>query len=139
MSRQLQSLPAATHSAPRAFAVSLLTWAIPGAGYFLVGKSLRGLIMCILVACMFVVGLLLGGHLFGPHNVSDAGLLAYVYGFCDLGLGLTYFLCLLSNTGIADQAQRATAEYGNIFLIIAGLINYLAVLDCFDIAMGRKS
>jgi hypothetical protein len=91
-----------------------------------------------LVALMFVLGVFLGGHLFGPHNVSDAGLLAYVYGFCDLGMGLAYFVCLWSNTLVADQAQRATAEYGNIFLIIAGLINYLAALDSFDIATGRK-
>jgi hypothetical protein len=134
LSRELQAAPAA----PRAFAVGLLTWAVPGAGYFLVGKGVRGIIMGALVALMFVVGLLLGGHLFGPHNVPDAGLLAYVYGFCDFGMGLTYFICLWSNTGVVDQAQRATAEYGNIFLIIAGLINYLAALDSFDIAMGRK-
>jgi hypothetical protein len=99
---------------------------------------MRGIIMGALVALMFVAGLFLGGHLFGPQNVSDAGLLAYVYGFCDFGMGLTYFVCLWSNTGMADQAQRATAEYGNIFLIIAGLINYLSALDSFDIAMGRK-
>jgi hypothetical protein len=134
LSRELQTLPAA----PRAYAVSLLTWAIPGSGYFLVGRSARGLIMGALVALLFIVGLLLGGHLFGPHNVSDAGLLAYVYGFCDLGMGLAYFACLWSNVGVADQARRATAEYGNIFLIIAGLINYLGALDSFDIAVGRK-
>jgi hypothetical protein len=134
LSRELQTAP----NASRAFAAGLLSWAVPGAGYFLVGRGMRGLIMCALVAFMFVLGLLLGGHLFGPHNVSDAGLLAYVYGFCDLGMGLTYFVCVWSNTGVADQAQRATAEYGNIFLIIAGLINYLAALDSFDIAAGRK-
>jgi hypothetical protein len=132
--REFRAAPKAT----RAFAAGLLTWAVPGAGYFLVGKSMRGLIICMLVAFMFVVGLLMGGHLFGPHNVSDAGLLAYVYGFCDLGTGLAYFACLWSKIGVTDQAQRATAEYGNIFLIIAGLINYLAALDSFDIAVGRK-
>ncbi|HEX8161407.1 MAG TPA: DUF6677 family protein [Pyrinomonadaceae bacterium] len=134
LSRELQATPAA----PRAFAAGLLTWAVPGAGYFLVGRGVRGIIMCALVAVMFVAGILLGGHLFGPHNVADAGLLAYVYGFCDFGMGLTYFACLLSNTATTDQAQRATAEYGNIFLIVAGLINYLAALDSFDIATGRK-
>jgi hypothetical protein len=94
--------------------------------------------MCGIVFFIFVLGLLLGGHLFGPHNVADAGLLAYVYGFCELGTGLTYFICLWSKVGVVDQAQMATAEYGNIFLIIAGLTNYLAALDSFDIAVGRK-
>ncbi len=86
-----------------------------GRGIFLVGKSVRGLIMGALIAFMFAVGLLLGGHLFGSHNAPDAGLLAYVYGFCDLGMGLSYLVCMWSNTGVADQAQRATAEYGNVF------------------------
>jgi hypothetical protein len=31
-----------------------------------------------------------------------------------------------------------TWEYGNCFLIVAGLLNALVVLDAFDIAMGRK-
>jgi hypothetical protein len=139
LSRELQSRE--FHASPnvaRAFAAGLLTWAIPGAGYLFVGRKMRGLIMCATVVVMFVLGLLLGGHLFGPHNVSDAGLLAYVYGFCDLGTGLAYFICLWTKSGVADQAQRATAEYGNIFLIIAGLTNYLAALDTFDIAVGRK-
>ena len=32
----------------------------------------------------------------------------------------------------------ATWEYGNTFMIVAGLLNSLIVLDAFDIAMGRK-
>ena len=31
-----------------------------------------------------------------------------------------------------------TYEYGNCFLIVAGLLNTLVVLDAFDIAVGRK-
>ena len=31
-----------------------------------------------------------------------------------------------------------TYEYGNTFLMTAGLLNALVILDAFDIAMGRK-
>ena len=31
-----------------------------------------------------------------------------------------------------------TYEYGNAFLIVAGLMNMLVVLDAFDVAQGRK-
>ena len=31
-----------------------------------------------------------------------------------------------------------TYEYGNTFVIVAGLLNMLVVLDVFDIAKGRK-
>lgn len=121
-----------------AWLAALLAWAIPGAGHVYAGRAQRGLIICGVVLTMFVAGLLLGGHLFGLHNVSDVGLLAYVYGFCNFGIGFVYFLCLWANLGVADQAQRATAEYGNIFLMIAGLLNFLAALDAYDIRVGRK-
>jgi hypothetical protein len=123
----------------RAWLAGALTWAVPGAGHFLLGKPLRGLTLGGVVLFMFLLGLLLGGHLYGPHSSSDIGLLAYVYGFCNLGLGLAYAACLWAGVGLADQAVRATAEYGNIFLIIAGLLNYLSMLDAFDIAAGRKA
>jgi hypothetical protein len=32
----------------------------------------------------------------------------------------------------------ATYEYGNTFLIVAGLLNLLVVLDAFDRARGRR-
>lgn len=125
-------------SLPRAFVAGLLTWAVPGAGYFWAGHVWRGIIVGGVVIALFVFGLLLGGHLFGLRHVADMGLLAYVYGFCDLGAGLGYLLCMWASVGVIDQAQKATAEYGNIFLMIAGLLNFLAALDSFDIAVGRK-
>lgn len=121
-----------------AFAAGLLTWAVPGVGYFLTGRVIRGLIIAAVVVGTFLLGLRLGGHLFGLRHVQDMGLLAYVYGFCDLGTGLGYFLCAWANVGFVDQAQRATSEYGNYFLMIAGLLNFLAALDTYDIAVGRK-
>jgi hypothetical protein len=52
--------------------------------------------------------------------------------------GLLYIFCWLTDTGFADHAQMMTYEYGNTFLLVAGLLNYLATLDAFDIAAGRK-
>jgi hypothetical protein len=127
------------HSTGRAWLAGVLTWLIPGAGHFLVGKMGRGLLLGGVDLFMFLLGLLLGGHLYGPHSSTDIGLLAYVYGFCNLGLGLVYAVCLWAGIGLTDQAARATAEYGNVFLIVAGLLNYLSALDAFDIAAGRKA
>jgi hypothetical protein len=121
-----------------AFTAGVLTWIIPGSGYLLAARPLRGLVAVGAVAAMFAVGLLFGGHLFGLQNVPDVGLLAYVYGFCDLGTGLFYFLCQWLGVGVTEQAQRATAEYGNIFLMVAGLLNFLTALDTFDIMVRRK-
>ena len=38
----------------------------------------------------------------------------------------------------AGEVTATTYEYGNTFLIVAGLLNFLVILDAFDIAMGRK-
>ncbi|HEX8459668.1 MAG TPA: DUF6677 family protein [Pyrinomonadaceae bacterium] len=115
-----------------------LAWAIPGAGHFYQGHVARGLLLGGAVLSMYIVGWLLGGHLYGLHNVSETGFLAYVFGFCDLGTGLLYLSSLLANIAVTDHAQLATSEYGDRFLMVAGLLNYLSMLDAFDIAVGRK-
>lgn len=115
-----------------------LAWAIPGAGHFYQGHTGRGLLLGGSVLAMYFVGWLLGGHLYGLHNVAETGFLAYVFGFCDLGTGLLYLGSLLADVAVADQAKLATAEYGDRFLMVAGLLNYLSMLDAFDIAVGRK-
>ena len=45
---------------------------------------------------------------------------------------------LLSVEPSKDVAARATFEYGGRFLEVAGLLNYLAVMDALDINFGRK-
>lgn len=127
-----------TNSAGQAWLLGLLSWAVPGLGHLLSGRTARGLIIGGVVILMFVSGLWLGGHLHGPHNTPEIGMLAYVYGFCNLGMGLIYLVCLYAGVGLADQAALPTAEYGNVFLIVAGLLNYLSMLDAHDIAAGRK-
>jgi hypothetical protein len=42
-----------------------------------------------------------------------------------------------STTGV-PPAALPTFEYGGRFLEVAGLLNYLAVIDAVDIALGRK-
>ena len=117
----------------------LLAWLLPGSGHIMLGRIGRGILLGGVIYLLYGIGLLLGGHLYGLHNVEDIGLLAYVFGLCDVGTGLLYFISLWANIGLVDQASRATAEYGNIFIMVAGLLNYLLALDVFDLAVGRKA
>ena len=86
----------------------------------------------------------MGGHLF-KYSGSEPGLsqlLQIPPMIGDLGTGLLYIVCWLMDYGFAHEAQQAalpTFEYGWTFLLVAGLLNYLAMLDAFDIAAGRKS
>jgi hypothetical protein len=124
----------------RAWLLAVGAWAVPGLGHFLQGKLVRGLLLGGAVYIMFFVGLAMGGHLFriGPNDQGFSALLQLLPMSANFGAGLLYIGCWLTNNGFAEQAQRVTYEYGNTFLLCAGLLNYLAMLDAFDIAAGRK-
>ena len=50
---------------------------------------------------------------------------------------MPYFIA--SNLGYgAGQVRAVTYEYGNAFIVVAGLLNLLVVIDTYDIAVGRK-
>src|SRR3712207_1819793 len=120
-----------------AWLAALLGWAVPGAGHLLQGRVRRALLLGGSVWAMFLIGVSLGGHLYG-FGESSVGLLAYVFGFCDLGSGLLYLTSRMLGVAVAEQSQLPTSEYGNVFLMVAGLLNYLLSLDAFDIGVGRK-
>jgi hypothetical protein len=52
-------------------------------------------------------------------------------------VGLLYVLAAGLGAG-SGRVVAWTYEYGNTFLVVAGLLNMLVVLDAFDIATGRK-
>ena len=57
--------------------------------------------------------------------------------FADLGIGVPYFIARALGSGVG-RVIAVTYEYGNVFTIVAGLLNMLVVLDAFDVAQGRK-
>jgi hypothetical protein len=134
-----------TETAPtKAWAIAAAAWLVPGFGHLLLGRWVRALLLAAVVFACFFGGLWMGGHLFivtGNEQGSSA-LLQIPPMIANLGSGLLYILCWFMGVGFADDpahAALATFEYGNTFLLIAGLLNYLAMLDAFDIAAGRKS
>jgi hypothetical protein len=116
---------------------TILAFLVPGLGHIVSGRLLRGLLMGATVWGMFLLGIILGGHLYGLFD-SGEGLLSKVFAFCNLGTGLLYVGSRLTGVGVEEQAFLATSEYGNVFLMVAGLLNYLLALDAFDIGSGRK-
>lgn len=121
-----------------AWLMGLAAWAVPGLGHVLQKRFIRGLLLGGAVWVMFFTGLYLGGHLFAVTDRGFAALVQLLPMSANVGFGLLYVFCWLTNTGFTEQAQRLTYEYGNTFLLVGGLLNYLAALDAFDIAAGRK-
>jgi hypothetical protein len=83
---------------------------------------------------MFAVGLAIHGRLF-PFDLSEP--LVALAAIADLGIGVTYFIASAFGFGVGD-VRAVTYEYGNSFLIVAGLLNLLVVIDAYDVALGRK-
>jgi hypothetical protein len=117
-----------------AFLICAAAWAVPGLGHLWLGRRQKGIVFLVAVPLMFVFGLWLEGRLF-PFQISEP-LVALAF-IADLGIGLPYFIAKSIGAG-AGRVVAITYEYGNAFVIVAGLLNMLVVLDAFDISKGRK-
>jgi hypothetical protein len=112
----------------------LASWAIPGIGHLWLGRRAKGLVFLITLPLMFAFGLALQGRIFS-FDASD--LLTALEAGAQLGIGVLYFLAAPLGFGKGD-IRAATYEYGISFLIVAGLLNLLVVIDAYDVALGRK-
>jgi hypothetical protein len=114
--------------------IAIAAWIVPGAGHLWQSRTQKGLVFLIAIPLMFAVGLWLEGRLF-PFEISQP--LVALAAFAGLGNGLPYFVAAMLGLG-KGVVTAATYEYGNTFIIVAGLLNTLIVLDAYDIALGRK-
>jgi hypothetical protein len=112
----------------------LASWAVPGAGHLWLGRRTKGLIFLTALPLMFAIGLAIHGRLF-PFDLSDP--LVCLEAIADLAIGVPYFIAAALGYGLGD-VRAVTYEYGNAFLVVAGLLNLLVVIDAYDVAMGRK-
>lgn len=109
-------------------------WLVPGAGHLRLGRRQKGIVFLVVLPLMFALGLAFEGRIF-PFQLSEP--LVALAAFADIGIGALYFLAWALGWG-AGTSVATTYEYGNTFLIVAGLLNLLVVLDAYDTAVGRK-
>jgi hypothetical protein len=112
----------------------LAAWVIPGAGHLWQGRRTKGLIFLVALPLMFAIGLAIQGRLF-PFDLSEP--LVGLAAIADIGIGIPYFIANALGLG-AGQVRAVTYEYGNAFIMTAGLLNFLVMIDAYDIALGRK-
>ncbi len=114
--------------------ISIAAWLVPGAGHLWQGRTQKGVVFLVAIPLMFATGLWLDGRLF-PFEISQP--LVVLAALASLGNGVPYFVATVLGLG-AGVVTAASYEYGNTFVIVAGLLNMLVVLDAYDIALGRK-
>jgi hypothetical protein len=106
----------------------------PGLGHLYLGRRHRALLFAVVVLCAAALGVALHGNLWTPIPGRP---LTWLATFGSMGMGLPYFILLFAMSYAGDITAPGF-EYGTAFLLGAGLMNLLLVLDTWDIATGRK-
>jgi hypothetical protein len=124
----------------KAWPVAVLAgWIVPGAGHFLLRRPGRGALIFVSVIVMFLVGLMMRGPLFEPMGGDLLTTIIYYGGFLShITTGAPYFLAVALGYSQPDVAGHVH-DYGSKFLVAAGLLNILAMVDVYEVAKGRKS
>jgi len=116
----------------------VLGWLIPGGGHFLLKKNGRGALLLVSVLITFLLGLMMRGAMFQPQTGDILTTIIYCGGFLgDLASGLLYLLATWLGYSQPDMAGHVH-DYGTKFLVAAGLMNVLAMVDAYEISIGKK-
>ena len=116
-----------------------LGWLIPGGGHFYLKKWNRGALLLFAIAGMFIFGLLMHGRMFEPADGDTFTMLLNYGGLVgNVASGLLYFVTTWLGYS-QPEMPGDVADYGTKFLVCAGLLNILAILDAYEIAVGKKS
>jgi len=119
-------------------AISILApavgWLIPGAGHMIQKRWIRGGLLFVSIVTLFLLGLAMQGRIYKANGGDILDMLGFVG---DLGSGALYIITLAMDWG-QGAISFATADYGTKFMIVAGLLNFIAVADAYHIAIGKK-
>ncbi|HXB21258.1 MAG TPA: DUF6677 family protein [Candidatus Solibacter sp.] len=133
-SQTTQPAAAATTRTSMAIVAPALGWLIPGAGHIIQGRWIRGLLLMISIGALFALGIAMDGKVYKANTGDLLDILGFVG---DIGAGGLYILSQLLDWGRSAIAF-AVADYGTKFIVVSGLLNIMAAVDAYQIAIGRK-
>ena len=109
-------------------------WSVPGLGHFLLGRKGRALILFSAIVTMFLMGIAMQGEFFITGSGSYLQTLGYFGELC-VGLAMPAARFFGYSGG---NPLFVSADFGTAYLVAAGMMNTLSILDTYDIALGRK-
>jgi len=140
----------------RVAAACLLAWVVPGAGHWFLGRRVKAVVFLVLVVLTFTTGVIMKGRVYVANREQP---LTYLATFANVALGpldligrrvfyerIIYVFPSESDPMLYQEVMQlnrskilaVTHEYGTTFVLAAGLMNILLILDVFDIGIGRK-
>jgi len=112
-----------------------LAWLIPGLGHYYLGRRRTAAAFAAIVVLTFVAGLSFQGRLYSIEQGQPLTILAT---FAVWGAGLLNIAARLFTENPGGSILSVADEYVSAYLLTAGLMNLLLILDAWDIATGRK-
>jgi len=119
---------------PTRVRVCVAAWIVPGLGHLLLGRKWRALILFVSIVTMFLMGIAMQGEFFNTNSGSYLQTLGYFGELC-VGLAMPAARFFGYSGG---NPLFVSADFGTAYLVAAGMLNTLCILDAYDIAMGRK-
>lgn len=129
-----RSTAAAVQLTPIAAIAPIIGWLVPGAGHLVQKRWIRGVLLMATIVIMFAIGVAMQGKIYKSNTGDLLDMLGFVG---DLGSGVVYFLARIMDWG-ATSITIASADYGTKFIVVAGLLNVMAAVDAYHIAIGKK-
>jgi len=113
----------------------ILAWLVPGLGHFYLGRRRTAIAFAAIVVLTFLAGLSFQGRL---YTIEDGQPLTILATFAVYGAGLLNIIARAAMESPGGTILAPTFEYGCAYLLTAGLMNLLLVLDAHDLAAGKK-
>jgi hypothetical protein len=129
-----QTTSASVPFTPMAALAPAVGWFIPGAGHLIQKRWIRGLLLMFSVTAMFAFGLAMEGKIYKANTGDLLDILGFIG---DFGSGAMYILGRMLEWG-GSNITTANADYGTKFIVVAGLLNIMAAVDAYHIAIGKK-
>jgi hypothetical protein len=134
VSEAVKSEPS-TGSVPFGIFAAVAGWAIPGLGHLLLRRWGKAVVYFLCVGGLACAGLVMRGGVFGGDASDLFDRLGF---FSDLGTGGFYFLAHVIQSSGPDVAH-ASGDYGTRMFATAGMLNFLTVLEAYEIGRGRRT
>ncbi len=113
----------------------VLAWLVPGLGHFILGRRKTGIAFGAIVTLTFLAGISFQGRLYTVEAGQPLTMLAT---FAVYGSGILNLAARALSDNPGGAILSTTYEYGCAYLLTAGLMNLLLVLDAWDLATGKK-
>src|ERR1700761_4673564 len=116
------------------YSALILGLLVPRAGPLLTRHWIRALLLFLAITLMFSLGLAMQAKVYVPNTGDPLDMLGFAG---DLGTGLLYFIARIFSLG-QSTVQLVSADYGSNFVVVAGLLNFVAAVAAHNLRIGRK-